>query len=212
LILNFELGLDPDMIPCIAGLNIAQSFAPLYEYFFIRRHDTYTLPASTFRYLKDSIKPLSDELRKKPSIRKIAVIGYSAELISIISDGLSVSEKIHGKNMSEFFTQRELNMMKARHILQDSTYLFTDLEQIASMVGLSKFHFIREFRSVFGVPPERYRICIRLQRAGKWLSQSTLPIAEIARKSGYQSVSAFSKAFSRFYDIPPLAYRELFST
>jgi AraC-like DNA-binding protein len=41
------------------------------------------------------------------------------------------------------------------------------------------------------------------------LSETSLPLSDIARKMGYSELSAFTRAFTRFSDFSPLKYRQL---
>ena len=49
---------------------------------------------------------------------------------------------------------------------------------------------------------------IRMQRAAEMLADSALPVAEIARRVGYREPTQFTKAFRRYYGMPPSEWRE----
>jgi AraC family transcriptional regulator len=81
------------------------------------------------------------------------------------------------------------------------------LESVAAAVGLSSFHFHRVFRVAFGENLSAYVARHRLQRAARELRHSARSITEIALDCGYDSPSAFGRAFARAFDLSPSAYR-----
>ena len=63
------------------------------------------------------------------------------------------------------------------------------------------------FRAALGMPPIRYLTSWRMHLAQDLLLGTTLGVATIARRVGYESEEAFSRAFKRKYDIPPSIWR-----
>ena len=51
---------------------------------------------------------------------------------------------------------------------------------------------------------------LRLERAGDWLLTEDLPLADIARRTGFCDAFHFSRRFKRFAGCPPLEYRQRF--
>jgi AraC family transcriptional regulator len=81
------------------------------------------------------------------------------------------------------------------------------LANIAAAADLSPFHFHRLFRVAFGENLNAFVIRHRLQRAAHELRYSTRSITEIGLCCGYESPSAFGRAFARAFDLSPSAYR-----
>jgi AraC-like DNA-binding protein len=73
----------------------------------------------------------------------------------------------------------------------------------ADAAALSQFHLIRLFRAVFGETPLAYAAGLRLDQARKTLLSSPMSIAEIARRAGFDSRTAFDRAFARRFGITP---------
>jgi AraC-like DNA-binding protein len=63
------------------------------------------------------------------------------------------------------------------------------------------------FRSVLGLAPIRYLTGWRMHVAEDLLRTTTLPVAAIASRVGYESEEAFSRAFKRAHDIAPSLWR-----
>ena len=82
-----------------------------------------------------------------------------------------------------------------------------DLTALADVAALSPFHFHRIYRAMIGETVTETVSRLRLQRASMELARSTTPISEIARRAGYASNPAFSRAFRAAYDLAPAAFR-----
>lgn len=82
------------------------------------------------------------------------------------------------------------------------------LESYAAMCSMSKFHFLRVFRSITGASPIEYRNRLRIEHSKALLRDTFLPISEIGLRVGYASPSYFCDAFKKEVGISPRAYRE----
>ena len=82
-----------------------------------------------------------------------------------------------------------------------------ELETLAVMAGLSKWHFARAFKQSIGSPPHFYLIRRRLERAQELLAESDLSLAQIALKSGFSDQSHFSRRFRMLFGITPRSFR-----
>ena len=65
----------------------------------------------------------------------------------------------------------------------------------ASVSGVSEAHFARSFKEAFGVPPHRYLLTRRIERAKALLRDTDLPITEIAFQTGWNSLGTFGRTF-----------------
>jgi AraC family transcriptional regulator len=77
------------------------------------------------------------------------------------------------------------------------------LSTLAEACGLSVSHFCRSFKQSFGVPAHRYVIQCRVKLAKSLLKNSSMPLAEIALRSGFSDQAAFSRAFSALVGTSP---------
>lgn len=81
------------------------------------------------------------------------------------------------------------------------------LDTLASIAGISRFHFLRQFRQTVGVTPYAYLTGRRLAHACDLLRNSNLPVTEIAAQCGFEDPSHFAERFRRRYQISPREYR-----
>jgi AraC family transcriptional regulator len=81
------------------------------------------------------------------------------------------------------------------------------LEDLAEAAAFSPFHFHRIYRELTGETPAETLARERLSRAAVLLVRDALPVAAVAKRCGYGSAAAFTRAFRTAYGIPPAAYR-----
>ena len=88
----------------------------------------------------------------------------------------------------------------------DPTYAWT-VPELASQMSLSRSALAQRFTQLLGYPPMQYLTQWRLQLAAKHLQNTNDSIAKIATQVGYESESAFSRAFKRHVGVPPSTWR-----
>jgi AraC-like DNA-binding protein len=81
------------------------------------------------------------------------------------------------------------------------------VDDLAEGVGLSRSALAQRFGDLLGQPPMQYLTRWRLVLAAAALRSSDRAIAGIAEESGYESESAFNRAFKREFEMPPAAWR-----
>lgn len=81
------------------------------------------------------------------------------------------------------------------------------VDDLASEVSLSPSQLIRLFRRDLGTTPHSYLTRYRITRAKGLLAETTMPVAEIARATGFSSASNFSYRFGKMVGQSPSAYR-----
>jgi AraC family transcriptional regulator len=81
------------------------------------------------------------------------------------------------------------------------------LQELASLVGLSHFHFCTAFRLATGLSPHHYLMQLRMTHARKLLAEPGLSIIQVALAVGYQTPSAFAASFRKATKVTPGAFR-----
>jgi AraC-like DNA-binding protein len=84
-----------------------------------------------------------------------------------------------------------------------------DLDQLAQIAAISKFHFVRVFDELTGTTPHHFLACLRMQRAKELLLTSDSSITEICLEVGYSSLGSFSKTFSSLVGVSPQEFRTM---
>jgi AraC family transcriptional regulator len=81
------------------------------------------------------------------------------------------------------------------------------LAVLAQMVGLSPNYFCRAFSQSLGMPPQRYQLSQRIERAKTLLAKQGASVTDVGVSIGYSDTSAFSRAFRRVTGQSPSGYR-----
>jgi AraC-like DNA-binding protein len=88
------------------------------------------------------------------------------------------------------------------HALNDAP----TVHALALELGLSPFHFIRQFQALFGVTPHQLRIAARIERAKLLLARDEA-VTAVCLEVGFSSLGSFSSSFARRVGASPSAYR-----
>ncbi|HUR08467.1 MAG TPA: helix-turn-helix transcriptional regulator [Nonomuraea sp.] len=83
-----------------------------------------------------------------------------------------------------------------------------DLDQLAAVAGVSKFHFARSFEAAYGETPIRYLTRRRIERAQDLLRVANLTVTEVCMAVGFASLGSFSSRFTQLVGESPTAYRD----
>jgi AraC-like DNA-binding protein len=86
------------------------------------------------------------------------------------------------------------------------------LDALARASGTSRSVLAERFQQLIGSAPMEYLTQWRMLLAANLLSRSSAPLARIAEDVGYQTDTAFIRAFRREYGVPPAAWRRQQST
>lgn len=98
-------------------------------------------------------------------------------------------------------------LCRARDALAGVTERTRSVEAVAREAGISPYHFIRRFESVFGATPHQYRIEARLDRARRLLAKGELSVTEVCMEVGFSSLGSFSVLFTRRVGETPSGFR-----
>jgi transcriptional regulator GlxA family with amidase domain len=82
------------------------------------------------------------------------------------------------------------------------------VRRLARVSGVSPAHFARSFKQAFGVPPHRYLLTRRIERATALLRDTEWSITEIAFESGWRSLGTFGRTFRDVTGESPSDVRE----
>ncbi|MGI5242527.1 helix-turn-helix domain-containing protein [Dactylosporangium sp. CA-139066] len=82
-----------------------------------------------------------------------------------------------------------------------------DLDTVAGVAAVSKYHFIRCFEDAYGETPMRYLTRRRIERAQDLLRTANLTVTEVCMAVGFTSLGSFSAKFTRIVGESPVAYR-----
>ncbi len=96
----------------------------------------------------------------------------------------------------------------AARMIEDGVANDVDLARVAERVGVTDRHLRRIFAEQFGVSPVQYAQTHRLLLAKRLLTDTTLPVADIAFASGFSSVRRMNALFAERYRFSPTRLRK----
>lgn len=133
----------------------------------------------------------------------------------LFADGLALSLVTHlfhnySDSSAPAITKGGLTPRDARRVLDYMrAHLHDDigLEELAATVDLSTHYFTEAFRKAVGVPPYRYLLQQRVEKAKELLLNSDLPISIVSERSGFASQTQFTTNFKRLVGVTPARFR-----
>ena len=99
-------------------------------------------------------------------------------------------------------------LLRAKDRMDAASQEAWPVRRLARVSGVSEAHFARSFKQAFGVPPHRYLLTRRIERASALLRDTELPITEIAFQTGWESLGTFGRTFRDITGENPGAIRE----
>lgn len=100
-------------------------------------------------------------------------------------------------------------LLRVHALVERGGDIHLDLRQLASSASYSPWHLIRMYRDVFGETPGEHIVRLRLSRAWSLVRDSALPVCEITEQLGFESQSAFCRAFKKAYGLTATQARHL---
>ena len=99
-------------------------------------------------------------------------------------------------------------LLRAKDRMDAASHEEWPVPRLASVSGVSEAHFARSFKQAFGVPPYRYLLTRRVERAKALLRETDLPVTEIAFQPGWASLGTFGRTFRDITGESPSAVRD----
>ncbi len=97
---------------------------------------------------------------------------------------------------------------RATRMLEENCGSEQSLEEIAGKLGCTARHLRRVFTAAYNVAPVQYLQTCRLLLAKNLLTDTDLPVLEVAMASGFGSLRRFNDLFKKQYKLSPTALRK----
>jgi AraC-like DNA-binding protein len=86
-------------------------------------------------------------------------------------------------------------LLRAKDAIDAASHEEWPVARLAAVSCVSEAHFARSFKDAFGVPPHRYLLTRRIERATALLRDTDQPVTDIAFQTGWQSLGTFGRTF-----------------
>lgn len=107
------------------------------------------------------------------------------------------------------FESQQARIAAVQRYIRDHIDEPLNREVLAAVAGFSVPHLHRIFTAATGESVARYIRHVRMERAGRKLRMGAVDITEVALAAGYDTHSAFSKAFKQQFGLSPSDFRQL---
>lgn len=133
------------------------------------------------------------------------------ELLEQQRDLQPLIERCNGRTSQRRYLTLQ-RLLRVHQLIERDGESHLDLAQLAKVASYSPWHLIRMYRDVFGETPSEHLARLRLMRAWAMVRGSALPVCEITEKLGFESQSAFCRAFKNAYGLTTTQARHLPAT
>jgi AraC family transcriptional regulator len=102
-----------------------------------------------------------------------------------------------------------------KRLLQAVDYLYAtshkdlSLDELAREACMSKFHFLRLFKTVFQKTPHQFLLEVRITKAKEMLKSGRLAVNLVGRQTGFNSPVSFNRAFVQSVGVSPSRFQQL---
>lgn len=86
-------------------------------------------------------------------------------------------------------------LLRAKDRMDGASHEEWSVSRLAQVSAVSAAHFARSFKDAFGVPPHRYLLTRRIERAVALLRDTDLSVTEVAYQTGWKSLGTFGRIF-----------------
>ncbi len=145
-----------------------------------------------------------DAILKNPALDQA---GYVETLAILIAYELT---RIQNQKRSAAPLQGGLPQRQVRMVMDYLDAHLSDkmsVAELAALLDLSRFHFIRAFKKTVGTPPHKFILNRRIERARELLCDQDLSVSEIAERTGFNGPAQLTRVFRQIVGTTPTAFR-----
>lgn len=146
----------------------------------------------------------ADEHRLEQEIDRLYSCGNIMDILKVTEDNIREYEKFLERSMSE--SRNEVAAVK-NYIYQHYGEEL-NLEMLAEKVYLSSGYLSFIFKKETGMNLNRFIKVFRMEKAGEFLRDTNMKVAQISEKVGFANVSYFCRSFREYYGCSPESYRK----
>ena len=152
-------------------------------------------------YLRDLLLRVVEEYCNKERGYQLIIRSLLTEFfVLLLRRGTETDRTLVAKDMIRYYAIIEPALRQIR----DNYSQRFDVEQLATMCNVSKYHFCRVFKRVTGESSIHYLNSFRLKVADALLKNTEKSVAEISRQCGFEDEGYFCRCYKRHFGDSPL--------
>jgi AraC-like DNA-binding protein len=144
-------------------------------------------------------RSIAEETRTASPGYPLIVAARTLEILALIRR-LTVSRQVADNDLM-------VKVQEARCTILAHSSDPVDFTDLSRDLGMSYSSFRNIFRRHTGISPRQYQIQIRLNKAKAFLTETDMPVSQIAERTGFSSAFYFSRLFKRRVGQTPMSYR-----
>lgn len=199
-----------------------RSFAEAAQVLLSKSDDLDTHADAYFRHPEfcEHISPLDNSALSR-QLQAMLPLVYTQRMDGVNKEWfLHLVEKIIYKEYGNYMALKNIHSVRAstrqellRRLHQGKEYMdehflqIKEIRQVADHCAMSEYHFFRSFKQAFGQTPFQYVTSRKMTLAKELVEARDKTISEVALTCNFPDVFTFSKAFKRYYGVPPSAMR-----
>lgn len=129
------------------------------------------------------------------------------EMVVRVGEEMLATLSGHTKGCVRVSARDERRIAQVLRYIEDHATEQLNLDRLAKIAAMSKYHFVRTFQRIVGVPPYQFLLVVRMRRAAVRLITSSETVSTIAFEAGFGDLSSFNKRFRELFGVTPLAHR-----
>ena len=127
--------------------------------------------------------------------------------LAAVSIGLLCNSYSTAYNQGDLYICEDRALMESISYIHEKYYEKITVEDLSKLAHMSRSSYIKKFKDICKMSPAAYLTKIRINSAATMLTNTTLPVSEIAYHTGFYDASHLTKAFENTFGLSPIAYR-----
>lgn len=199
-----------------------QTMAEAFTILTSKNEDLDNYLAGYFKYphFFESIHPIAvTSIGKK--LQSLLYLIQTGSNISVNKEWfLDLSERVVYQEYGNYLALNQINSVKpstkkevlqrlqlAKEYMNANFLQIAEIKEVAEHCNMSEYHFFRRFKEVYKKTPYQYITEQKMQLAKDLLLQKEHSVSDIAILCSFPDVFTFSKAFKKFFGVPPSMIR-----
>ena len=163
-------------------------------------------PMVNFRHraLEQSLASMSREVARPDNLFDMLAEGWTLQALAHLSRKIQGSTGERVRSVGGLSRTNRARLEEYMRVHLGDTITLADLAQ---MIGMTTRHLSRAFRASFHETPMQYVVALRVEKATRMLTETRVPITEVALDCGFSHPQHFAATFSRAMGCSPSEYR-----